>query len=290
VNGFVCIDKPAGMTSFAVVKTLRRLLKVKKAGHSGTLDPAATGLLVVALENATRLFPFLPVSPKKYLFTVAFGAETDSLDASGEVVEDGGRIPSEEEINAITARFIGKSAQVPPKFSSVKVGGVRAYKRARRREGFEMKPREIEVFSLEQTRYDPLRGEAGFAITCETGTYIRSIARDMARALGTLGYASSVRRTAVGRFTLDQARALDAGPASIRDAVIPVGDAFEGCPGVTLTDLQKQAVSHGRSVMLRVDNAGAGNVVAFDRDGEVAAVLAGSGPNTYKPVRVFCAR
>ncbi len=141
MDGFLLIDKPAGPTSFAVVKHVRSFCRRCKIGHAGTLDPAASGLLIVALGNATRLLEFLPTEPKVYTFIVSFGSETDTLDAEGRVTRSGGRIPGEDEIRSVLPRFVGKQMQVPPRFSALKIKGKRAYDLARGSEDFTLAPR-----------------------------------------------------------------------------------------------------------------------------------------------------
>ena len=198
----VC-DKPAGMTSHDVVARVRRLAGQRRVGHGGTLDPPATGVLVLALGRATRLLPFLPTEPKRYLATIAFGAETDTLDAAGAVTATADAAAVDEpSLRAALARFVGPQQQVPPMVSAIKVAGERLYAKARRGEQVERAPRPIVVHALELLELQ--RGErplATVAVTCSGGTYVRSLAADLGRALGTLAHLASLRRTAVGRFT-----------------------------------------------------------------------------------------
>src|SRR6266511_467228 len=219
------------MTSHGVVARVRRLAGQRRVGHGGTLDPPATGVLVLALGRATRLLPFLPMEPKRYLARVAFGAETDTLDATGTVTataEAGGL--DEAAVRAALAGFLGPQLQVPPMVSAVKVGGERLYAKARRGESVERAARPIVVHQLELLAFDPgpidrggnkrppgpPRGSEGLAgppgppqstgplatiaVTCSGGTYVRSLAADLGRALGTLAHLAELRRTAAGRF------------------------------------------------------------------------------------------
>ena len=138
MDGFLFVDKPAGPTSFDVVRRVRKLLGVAKAGHAGTLDPLASGLLICAVGNATRLLPYVPAEPKRYAFRMKFGSETDTLDREGTVVAEGGRVPGRGEVKGILKRFSGQLSQLPPKFSAVKVDGVRAYGLARKKQEFNL--------------------------------------------------------------------------------------------------------------------------------------------------------
>ena len=203
MDGVLVCDKPAGMTSHDVVARVRRLAGQRRVGHGGTLDPPATGVLVLALGRATRLLPFLPTEPKRYLATVAFGAETDTLDAAGTVTATADAAAVDEpSLRAALAAFVGPQEQVPPMVSAVKVAGERLYAKARRGEQVERAPRPIVIHALELLELR--RGErplATVAVTCSGGTYVRSLAADLGRALGTLAHLASLRRTAVGRFT-----------------------------------------------------------------------------------------
>jgi tRNA pseudouridine55 synthase len=210
VDGVLVCDKPAGMTSHDVVARVRRLAGQRRVGHGGTLDPPATGVLVLALGRATRLLPFLPTEPKRYRATIAFGAETDTLDGAGTVTAtaDAGDL-DEAGVRAVLAGFVGPQLQVPPMVSAVKVAGERLYAKARRGESVERAPRPIVVHQLELLEFTAgERPRATVAVACSGGTYVRSLAADLGRALGTLAHLASLRRTAVGRFTEADAHTL----------------------------------------------------------------------------------
>ncbi|MBN2189244.1 MAG: tRNA pseudouridine(55) synthase TruB, partial [Chitinispirillaceae bacterium] len=163
-EGLLTVDKKEGITSFSVVAAVRRRFGGIRTGHAGTLDPAASGLLVLALGNATRLLPFLPLEPKRYLFGVRFGSQTDTLDADGSIIKSGGSLPGAAALEAVSARFTGKTMQVPPGFSAVKIGGVRAYKLARQGRRVELAPRPIHIHSLSLLSYEGASGEASFEV------------------------------------------------------------------------------------------------------------------------------
>jgi tRNA pseudouridine55 synthase len=199
VNGWFILDKPVGMTSTHAVSRLKRIYNAKKAGHAGTLDPLASGLLPVAFGEATKTVPFVQDGEKEYRFTVRWGVETESDDTEGRVVATSEHRPGPDQIEAALPRFTGTIMQVPPAFSAIKVNGERAYDIARDGETVELAARPITINSLDliSTTGD----EAVFEARCGKGTYVRAIARDLGRALGCLGHVTALRRTRVGPFT-----------------------------------------------------------------------------------------
>src|SRR6266545_3163102 len=204
------------MTSHDVVARVRRLAGQRRVGHGGTLDPPATGVLVVALGRATRLLPYLPMEPKRYLAVIAFGAETDTLDAAGTVVAEADAAEVDgPALERALAGFLGVQEQVPPMVSAVKVGGERLYAKARRGETVERKPREVTIHALELRELaGGERPVATVVVTCSGGTYVRALAADLGRALGTLAHLASLRRTAAGSFGEADAHPLAAREAS----------------------------------------------------------------------------
>ena len=221
VSGWVLVDKPAGVTSTAVVNKLRWAFDAKKAGHAGTLDPDATGMLPVALGEATKTIAYLGDALKGYDFTVRWGASTTTDDAEGEVIETSDLRPDEAAIRAALPRFIGDIRQVPPQFSAVKVEGARAYDLAREGEVMELAARDLHVETLDLVAM-PDADHADLHFVCGSGGYVRSIARDLGAALGCLGHVLRLRRTWVGPFdieesvTMDRVEALAKRPRSTR--------------------------------------------------------------------------
>jgi tRNA pseudouridine55 synthase len=282
-SGLLSIDKPEGITSFAVVAAVRRVLRCRKVGHAGTLDPAASGLLVLALGGATRALLFLPLEPKLYRFGVRFGVATDTLDKEGKIVRSGGAVPSAEALEGVLPRFCGVLSQVPPQFSAIKKGGVHAYSLARQGRSVELAARRIEVFSLRLVRYDPDAAEALLEVSCSGGTYVRSLARDIAEALGTCGYASSVRRLAAGNFHVDRALPFDK-LDRVEGSMITVKEAVGGLPQVTVDVMQKKSLMQGNEIVCNVDGE---TVFAFDEENNLAAVLKKQPDQKYHPVKVF---
>ncbi len=204
----LCVDKPGGRSSFAVVRDVRRITGYKRVGHGGTLDPFATGLLVIGLGPATRLMRFLSEGSKEYEAEIEFGAETDSEDRTGERIHVVAQIPSAAEIQAALPDFTGTIQQVPPRLSAVHVDGERSYRRARRGEDFALAPRPVTIHEIELLDYEAPR--ARLRICCGGGTYIRSLARDLGRSLGSAAHVAELRRTKVAGFCLQQALAPDA--------------------------------------------------------------------------------
>lgn len=199
ISGWLVVDKPAGITSTAVVNKVRWALNAKKAGHAGTLDPAATGVLAVAVGEATKTVPYITDALKCYRFMVRFGAATNTDDAEGEVIATSALRPTEEEITAALLPFRGEIMQVPPQFSAVKIDGERAYALAREGEEVDIAARPLWVESLELVAR-PDADHAEFEMVCGKGGYVRAIARDLGRALGCLGHVLWLRRTWSGPF------------------------------------------------------------------------------------------
>lgn len=208
ISGWLVVDKPAGLTSTAVVNKVRWAYQAKKAGHAGTLDPEATGLLAVALGEATKTVPFVTDALKAYEFTVRWGQATNTDDAEGEVIAHSDARPSDDEIKAALGRFIGDIEQVPPKFSAVKIDGQRAYKLARDGEDVELAARPLWVEELLLTDR-PDADTAVLEMTCGKGGYVRAIARDLGEVLGCHGHVVTLRRLWSGPFDLEQAVTLD---------------------------------------------------------------------------------
>lgn len=264
VTGFVNLSKPAGMTSSDAVCIVRGVLSRtiggrQKTGHLGTLDPLATGVLPIALGKATALFDFLAFKTKRYVTEFTFGTATDTLDRGGKTVRDGGRIPSAEEIAAVLARFTGEFMQTPPAYSARSVNGRRAYSYARSGEAVELAPKTVRVDSFELIGGG--EGVYEFAIECGGGTYIRSLARDVAEALGTCAYMSALTRTKSGPFTAENAVTPDEFRLAPEKHIIPAEFALSGLKKVTL----------GENALKRMLN-GIPAAATDIADGEYAAV------------------
>ncbi len=239
MNGFVVLDKGDGMTSFKASATLRRIFSEKKTGHTGTLDPMATGVLPVALGKATRFIDFLPDSDKGYVARFRFGIVTDTLDITGTVLRETECDVKREDILSVLDRFRGKIMQTPPMYSAISKDGVRLYELARKGIEIEREQREVEIKALELTAYEN-DGEFEIDVVCSKGTYIRSLIADMGEALGCGAVMTALRRTLANGFTLEDAKAAEQIEVLREKAVLGIDHPFKCFPAVTITE--KQAV------------------------------------------------
>ncbi len=282
VSGLVVVDKPAGITSHDVVSRVRRLAGTRKVGHAGTLDPMATGVLVLGVDRATRLLGHLMLTEKAYDATIRLGAATTTDDAEGEVMEihavDG---VQEDDVRAELARFVGDIDQVPTAVSAIKVDGQRAYARVRAGEEVELKARPVTIHEL--VVHEVALPDVRISVRCSSGTYIRAIARDLGKALGVGGHLSALRRTAVGSFDLPRARTLEQLEEAF--AVVPIADAARASfPVVELSGEQASDVRFGRALDLALP--GAGPHAVFAPDGEFLALYEQRGEQA-RAVAVF---
>jgi tRNA pseudouridine55 synthase len=251
VHGWIALDKAAGKTSTESVAAVRRLFRAKKAGHAGTLDPLATGVLPIAFGEATKTVPFVMDGQKTYRFTVRWGVETDTDDAEGRVTSTSEARPGADAIRAALPAFVGEIAQVPPRFSALKIEGERAYDLAREGETVALAARPVEVHRLELIA-TPDADRAGFEAECGKGTYVRALARDLGEALGTGGHLTALRRTASGGFTLEQAIAWDDLDDHAAARLVPLDALLLEVPAVRVGPEGAAAVRHGRALDARL--------------------------------------
>jgi tRNA pseudouridine55 synthase len=254
LHGWVVVDKPSGLTSTQVVGRVRRILDARKVGHGGTLDPLATGLLPIALGEATKTVAYVMDGRKSYRFTLRWGQATATDDAEGAVTEENGHRPDEAAIRAVLPRFVGEIEQVPPIYSAIKVDGRRAYDMARAREDFELEPRQVRIYGLELVSYDDA-DHATFVATCGKGAYMRSLARDLGAALGTCAHVVSLRRTTVGPFTEDHAISLETleslgHSAAALERLLPVETALDDIPALVLSETEANRLRCGQAVSM----------------------------------------
>lgn len=253
INGWIFLDKPLGLSSTQALGRVKRLLKCAKAGHGGTLDPLASGLLPLALGEATKLISFVFDSEKTYEFTVQWGIETASSDREGEVVFTSSKRPSEAQIREALPHFEGILTQVPPLYSSVKVDGKRGYEWARAGKIREVPPRQVFVRSLEFL--EGTQEEAHFRVSCGKGTYVRSLARDLGRFLGVFGFVTHLRRTKIGKFSLDCSISLDNLEKSANSMdgdsfIVPMETVLDDIPAVSLGEPFTTRLHHGQKILL----------------------------------------
>lgn len=290
VHGWVVVDKPTGETSTRVVSAVRRVFDANKAGHSGTLDPIATGVLPIALGEATKTVPWVMDATKEYRFELRWGEARDTDDCEGDVTETSDVRPDAEQVAAALPAFLGEIEQVPPRFSAVKIAGRRAYDLARSDQDVTLTPRVIRVdeFWLEEV-VDA--DHASFRVRSGKGAYMRSLARDLARALGTVGHVSKLRRLRVGPFheadaiSLDSLEALTHSPAAF-EHLLPVEAALDGIPALPLTGTEADRLRRGQSVPVfrAADRERLGSL----REGDMLYAVSGGVPVAISRINGGC--
>ena len=282
INGWVILDKAIGVGSTPMVGKIRWLFQAQKAGHAGTLDPLASGILPIALGEATKTVPFMMEAAKSYRFEITWGECRSTQDAEGEIIAQSDVRPSKSEILDALSAFQGVIDQVPPKFSAIKIDGKRAYDLARAGEKVEIKSRNVRVDRFELVKFaDDL---AGFEVDCGKGTYIRSLARDLADRLGACGYVSLLRRTRVGPFSLEQSITLDelekmCDRARVSEGLHPVSTVLDDIPVLAVTENDVIHLKQGRSItapndlipseIIRAERNGTLIALCEPRDGEL---------------------
>lgn len=250
IHGWLVLDKPLGLSSMQATARVKRILSTRKAGHAGTLDPLASGILPIALGEATKTINYMVDIEKTYEFTIRWGQQTSTDDAEGEIVEESTHHPTEADIQKVLPDFTGTITQVPPAYSAVKINGQRAYKLARAGQDVAMRERSVEIYSLELLKVID-NDHALLRCHCGKGTYIRSLGRDIALKLGTYGHLATLRRTTVGRFTEKNAISLDfleemshKGP--VEECILPVDAVLDDIPDQVLSEENARRFYHGQ--------------------------------------------
>jgi tRNA pseudouridine55 synthase len=284
VDGWLILDKPLGMTSATAVARVRKLFSAAKAGHAGTLDPLATGLLAIALGEATKTVSIVMDGWKTYRFTVAWGSQTTTDDCEGTATAVSHIRPTAAQIEALLPEFIGRIDQVPPAYSAIRVGGERAYARAREGRDVSLASRSVTVQSLELLHARP--DDADFQLRCGKGTYVRAIARDLGRRLGCFGHVTALRRIATGRFTESDMISLaklqefghnDAGRKAMMTVIRPLRTALDDIPALALSEAESGRLRQGQSVPLRS--------VGAPKEGDTVLVLSNDQPLALAAVK-----
>ncbi|MDQ3508902.1 MAG: tRNA pseudouridine(55) synthase TruB [Actinomycetota bacterium] len=287
MSGAILVDKPSGTSSARAVAMVKRLLPKKtKVGHTGTLDPLASGLLIIVVGKATRLSRYVTDMEKSYAATARLGATSTTLDAEGDILELEAPIPTENSIRAALPNFTGCIKQLPPMASAVKVGGERLYKLHREGVEVEREEREVEIHAFDLVSMDESENEAAFHISCGSGTYVRSLASDLAESLGSGAYLTALRRTAVGHFEAEKSASpenLD--ESTIKNHIIPMTKMVSHLPAVEVGDEVAASVANGRSMEVSEDMAGSFRV---EGGGELLAVYEAGG-GVARPEVVLCA-
>ena len=299
VHGWLALDKPLGMTSTQALARVKRLFNAQKAGHGGTLDPLASGVLPIAFGEATKTVAYAMEGEKCYRFTLRWGQATETDDTEGAVIAESKARPTRAEIEAALPAFLGEIEQMPPRFSAVKLQGERAYDLARDGQEFELKKRLVEIHEL--TLLDiPDEDHAELEMRCGKGVYVRSLARDLGEALGTFAHVSALRRTAVGAFTEDKSISLDSlealghSPAAF-EHLLPIETALDDIPALALSEAEALSLKRGQSVSL-LSRLYKERITALDLEvGEVVCAMAKGKPvalaryegGSLSPVRVL---
>jgi tRNA pseudouridine55 synthase len=290
VSGVIVVDKPVGLTSHEVVQIIRRGTNIRRAGHTGTLDPRASGVLVILVGPAVRLSEYVSASDKRYQAVIRLGETTDTYDADGEVLTTGKEVNvTEVQFEEALKSFVGQIEQVPPPYSAIKVQGQKAYEKAREGEEVELAPRIIQVYSLDLLEWAP--PEAVIDVYCSSGTYVRSLAHDMGEKLGCGATLVGLRRTKSGRFTLRDAIPLRKLRDSFTDGtwyqfLIPAAEALSDWKSIELTNEQVDSLRHGHRIP--GENIGIVQARGVSEAGELIALLDyDTATNEWQPKKVF---
>jgi len=289
VSGVLVVDKPISLTSHDVVQTIRRGTGIRRAGHTGTLDPRASGVLVVLIGPAVRLSEYVSASDKRYQATIHLGSSTDTYDADGRVTNSAPVTVTEPQFEQVLGQFVGEIEQVPPPYSAIKVQGRKAYEMAREGEEVILEPRKINVYSLELLEWAP--PEAVIDVFCSSGTYVRSLANDLGNALGCGAHLVGLRRTKSGRFTLRDAVPLRRLQESFLAGdwykfLIPAAEALADWPMVELDADQVELIRHGHRVPAEADLKGWARGVSQQGD-LVALIEVDEATHEWQPRKVF---
>ena len=290
INGWVILDKPQGVSSNQILRKVQYLLKAKKAGHIGTLDPFATGVLPMAFGEATKLISYLEKKDKIYEFSLKFGEQTTTDDTEGEVCKTSTVIPSEVEIKKIIPLFEGEITQIPPKYSAIHINGIRAYDLARQNKDFQMPERKITIHELSLIDYSPQNKIANMRVSCSSGTYIRTLGRDIAERLGTVGHLTALRRIKNGFFDITDTILLD----NLKNLLyktpgvsplLPVETFLCDITVIALTESETLKLRRGQAIdSKRFNNLNNINAACFENK---LIALVKQQENSLLPIRVF---
>lgn len=258
MNGIIVINKPKGYTSHDVVAKVKKILNVKKVGHTGTLDPNATGVLPLLLNQGTKLSKYLIEHDKEYEVTLKLGIRTDTLDEEGNIIEE--KNVEWDKLNNIEETlnsFIGKQEQIPPMYSAIKVKGKKLYEYARSGQEVEVESRKIEIYNIELQKIEKQENQIRFKVNCSKGTYIRSLCDDIAERLGTIGHMKELNRTEVGRFSIKDAitiEELEQNKDKLQEKIITMQKLFENYPNITLKENQIQKFLNGVLISIELED------------------------------------
>lgn len=285
IHGWLNLDKPTGISSAQAVTQVKRTLKIKKAGHLGTLDPLASGVLPIALGEATKTIPYLSCDLKAYNFTIKWGKQTTTDDLDGDIIRTSTIKPQYDQINCAIKDFIGEITQTPPQFSAIKVKGVRAYKLARSGQSVNIKPRRVKVHELKLIFLDTTNNSADFSMLCGSGVYVRSIARDLGATLNCFGHITRLRRTMVGNFRETESVIIE--QFIKKDKIIPISSVLESMLKVEIFPEEARKIRKGQEIILN----NLRNLKNYDTFctivGNVPIAICSFTHGCVKPIRVF---
>lgn len=289
MNGWLIIDKPVGMTSTRVGSILKRICHTKRIGHVGTLDPFATGVLPIAIGEATKIIPYVDTDVKEYEFELTFGEARDTYDVEGEIVATSDVRPTVAAIEKALGQFRGQITQIPPAYSAVRVNGERAYELARQGIVPKIKARQVTIYKLELVQ-EKLPDVVILRVLCSSGTYVRTLGSDLAKTLGTVGYLTMLRRTKVGNFTLKSAFLLDnlkekAHSSNVPSCILPIRAVLDDIPAVSVSQDEEQRIRLGQAIPASVDLPESSICLLLAEGGEVS--LAKVREKNLSPIRVF---
>jgi len=295
-HGWLTLNKPINISSAKAVNIIKKIFNVKKAGHAGTLDPLATGVLPIAINTATKTIPYLVNTEKTYKFIIKWGEQTDTDDTEGETIKKSNNRPLEQDIKKILKFFIGNIEQRPPRFSALKINGKRAYKLARNKDEFKISSRLVKVLDLKLLKCID-DNFAKFEVTCEKGFYIRSLARDLSLKLGTFGHVYALERTKVGRFNIKDAFPLEtleklvhSAPAGklAKDFLLPLDCVLDDIPALHISDKEAKMFCHGQAINKKLSSdyiPNGSDVLVKNR--EISLGIAVFFEESLKPKKVF---
>ena len=292
MDGWLNLYKPRGISSAKAVAIVKNYFRNSRIGHTGTLDLEAEGVLPIAIGQATKLVNILIDSLKEYVFTIQFGAQTDTGDLAGKIIKKTDIIPTERECLDVCHKFIGKIKQIPPVYSALKINGVRAYKLARQNKEFEVKPRFITIYDLKLLSYDNHNRLATYVVSCSKGTYVRTLAEDISLSLHSLGFVVELRRTKVGIFTEENSinifnvncKTFDEAHALIKSKCLKVEDVLDDIPVLEVDELVAQKIRYGQQCDF--DKVGNHNQIWLKHDNKILAIGSVS-DKSFKSSRVF---
>lgn len=292
MDGWLNLYKPRGISSAKAVAIVKNYFRNSRIGHTGTLDLEAEGVLPIAIGQATKLVNILIDSLKEYVFTIQFGAQTDTGDLAGKIIKKTDIIPTERECLDVCHKFIGKIKQIPPVYSALKINGVRAYKLARQNKEFEVKPRFITIYDLKLLSYDNHNRLATYVVSCSKGTYVRTLAEDISLSLHSLGFVVELRRTKVGIFTEENSinifnvncKTFDEAHALIKSKCLKVEDVLDDIPVLEVDELVAQKIRYGQQCDF--DKVGNHDQIWLKHDNKILAIGSVS-DKSFKSSRVF---